>query len=245
MKITLLGTGSPEANPPLFTKQRGPERLRPAVLIESDQAKILLDCGPDIRKQLVTNDVDRIDAVFLTHLHFDHIWGIADLDQTHWTGKQMYSLYANQSTIDYLNDKMSWLSKMPALFKPLNVKDLKIDSFNIVHSSKFEMIGFIVYQGDKKIVYAPDIGGLDNAELEKIKNADVLIADGQYILGKYIEDDDHMGGEELIALLKSCDAKKVLLMAFSEYWYKMSAAEAKQKLPANFFIPEDNDVLLL
>lgn len=245
MKITILGTGSPEGNPPIFTQIVEKCRLRPGVLIESDQAQILLDCGPDIRQQLLHNDVSRLDAVFLTHFHFDHIWGIADLDQTHWIKKQMYALYANQSTIDYLQAHMSWLTKIPTLFAPVHVGDLRIDSFTISHSNYLEMTGYIIRYENKKIVYAPDIGGLGINELEKIKDADVLIADGQYILGKYIDDNDHMGGVELVELLLSCNAKQTYLLAFSEYWYKISASQARQKLPESFHIPDDNEVIQL
>jgi ribonuclease BN (tRNA processing enzyme) len=87
------------------------------------------------------------------------------------------------------------------------------------------------------------IKNISDSNLKKCKNADVLIIDGQYILGKYIEDDTHLGGKELIRKIKKFDAKKVYLIAFSEHWYKMSAKDAEKQLPENFNIPDDNIVL--
>ncbi len=245
MKITILGTGSPEGNPVLLSKKSGPNRLRPGLLIEYGEKVILFDTSPDIRQQLIQQKVTKIDAVFLTHSHFDHIWGIADLDQLFWTGKQEYELYANDSTIGYLKKNMSWLRKHPHRVGNIQIGGLQISPFVIKHEDGLEMVGYCIRLGDKKVVYAPDIGGLTKESLDIIKGADVLVADGQYILGKYIEDDSHLGGKELIDLLKKTNSKKVYLVAYSEYWYKKSAKEAMKKLPKTFVIPSDGEVIFL
>ena len=86
MKITLLGTGTSTGVPQIgcsckvcrSTDARD-KRLRTSVLVETEQTRILLDCGPDFRQQILPLDFRRIDAVLLTHEHYDHVGGIDDL----------------------------------------------------------------------------------------------------------------------------------------------------------------------
>ena len=60
-------------------------RLRPSVLLrwrEPGQARervVVIDTGPDFREQALRNGLTRVDAVFYTHSHADHIMGMDDL----------------------------------------------------------------------------------------------------------------------------------------------------------------------
>lgn len=54
-------------------------RTRHGLLIEADGARLLVDTPPELRLQLLREDVRRIDAVFLSHEHADHTHGIDDL----------------------------------------------------------------------------------------------------------------------------------------------------------------------
>jgi phosphoribosyl 1,2-cyclic phosphate phosphodiesterase len=59
-------------------------RRRCSLLIEgrtgnSAPTRIVIDTGCDLREQLLSAEVDRVDAVFYTHEHADHTHGIDDL----------------------------------------------------------------------------------------------------------------------------------------------------------------------
>jgi ribonuclease Z len=77
LKVTLLGTGSP-----------GPsmERFGPSILVEAGKQKLLFDCGRGATQRIEQNKVAfaEVDALFLTHLHSDHVVGIPDLRLTGW-----------------------------------------------------------------------------------------------------------------------------------------------------------------
>ena len=47
--------------------------------METEQTRLLIDCGPDFRQQILPLEFRKIDAVLLTHIHYDHVGGIDDL----------------------------------------------------------------------------------------------------------------------------------------------------------------------
>ena len=54
-------------------------RLRCSALIEHGNQHLLIDVGPDFRFQALKFKIFRLDAVFITHSHADHLHGIDDL----------------------------------------------------------------------------------------------------------------------------------------------------------------------
>jgi ribonuclease Z len=73
LKITFLGTGAGGS----FVADRGGA----AVMIEHSDTVILVDCGPGADRRISLAGVQYldIDAIFITHLHYDHVIGIPEL----------------------------------------------------------------------------------------------------------------------------------------------------------------------
>jgi len=76
-KVTLLGTGAPVPSM---------ERFGPSILVEAGGQKLLFDCGRGAAQRLwqLKIPLGKINALFLTHLHSDHIVGIPDVWLTGW-----------------------------------------------------------------------------------------------------------------------------------------------------------------
>src|SRR5690242_2557409 len=72
IKVTLLGTGAPVPSV---------ERFGPAILVEAGGQKLLFDCGRGAAQRVwqLKIPLGKIDRLFLTHLHSDHVVGIPDL----------------------------------------------------------------------------------------------------------------------------------------------------------------------
>jgi len=86
MKLTFLGTGTSTGNPQLLcsctvcaSNDPKDNRLRTSVYIEADDTCILVDCGPDFRQQALREHIRQIDALLITHEHYDHVGGMDDL----------------------------------------------------------------------------------------------------------------------------------------------------------------------
>jgi len=77
MRVHLLGTGGPELTP---------DRQGIATLIETPDDLLLIDAGRGVMQRLYEQRINpkRVTRIFLTHLHSDHIAGLADLWMTPW-----------------------------------------------------------------------------------------------------------------------------------------------------------------
>src|SRR3954447_5944590 len=106
--LTVLGSGTSMGVPTVgcdceVCRSTDPHdrRTRPSIMIEWDGHRILIDTTPDFREQALREHINRIDAVFYTHGHADHILGLDDLRPLTFpriTGGPKVPLYANSAT---------------------------------------------------------------------------------------------------------------------------------------------------
>ena len=80
MKITFLGTGTSQGipvigsnHPVCLSKDPKDKRLRTSALLQWDDKSIAIDCGPDFRMQMINSECNKLDAIFFTHEHNDHV----------------------------------------------------------------------------------------------------------------------------------------------------------------------------
>src|SRR5271157_144847 len=92
-QFTFLGTGTSMGVPTLgcdcavcASADPRDRRLRPSVLVRwrepggsGRERVVVIDTGPDFREQALRAGLTRVDAVFYTHSHADHILGMDDL----------------------------------------------------------------------------------------------------------------------------------------------------------------------
>lgn len=94
-------------------------RRRCSLLIEKfaggspEPTRVLIDTGPDVREQLLTAAVDRLDAVFYTHDHADHTHGIDDLRALALLSRKRVDVYCNSATRRRLFEAFSYCFVSP------------------------------------------------------------------------------------------------------------------------------------
>ncbi|MDH3307398.1 MAG: MBL fold metallo-hydrolase [Acidimicrobiia bacterium] len=93
MRLSLLGTGGPRPDS---------NRQGPATLVEAGGLRLLFDAGRGVATQLARVGIapEELDAVFLTHHHFDHMGGLGDLLMAAWNRgfRQRLPVYGPRGT---------------------------------------------------------------------------------------------------------------------------------------------------
>ena len=188
MKLTFLGTGTSTGVPELGCKcevctSADPRdaRLRCSALLTAGDTNILIDCGPDFRAQMLRADVARLDALLLTHKHYDHTAGIDDLRP--YSSFKTFPIYANDDTASQVRSMFPYCFcevKYPGVpnielrsiedMKPFSVGGIDIVPIRVFHG-KLPIVGYRF----GKLAYITDMSRIEPAELEKLKGVEVLV----------------------------------------------------------------------
>jgi len=189
-------------------------RTRSGALITTGSRNLLIDTSPDLRAQLIREEVSDIDGIFMTHWHFDHFGGIGELEY--------YVKLVRQNPLDlYLPP--SAVSQFEAAFPDL------ADIFNTIpwqFGSKYsfgeltltplparhgiETAGFLVESPGTRLAYFPDTAGLDSEVKLELKKLDWFICDATFTGDNWFPD-SHMSIDQAINLGRDIDAKTTVL----------------------------------
>jgi len=125
VKITLLGTGTSQGVPMIgcncqvcLSKDKKDKRLRSSVLIEHNNTTVVIDAGPDFRYQMLRAGVKNLDAVLLTHEHYDHVAGLDDIRAFNRIRKRPMDVYAEKRVLTRVEHELDYAfgdRKLPGL----------------------------------------------------------------------------------------------------------------------------------
>ncbi len=88
-------------------------RSRASILIEADDARIVVDTGPDFREQFLAAGSGRIDGVIYTHAHADHVHGIDDLRAINSQMKRQIPAYGYTECLDEVARRFAYVFADP------------------------------------------------------------------------------------------------------------------------------------
>ena len=161
-------------------------RTRCSALISKGNNNILIDTSPDLRIQLLKNNIKSISSVLYTHKHADQTHGINDLRVFFLKNKKKINIYADKITLSYLRKNFSYFFKnghgYPAILKAnriqynfsLGIKNESITFEPIkVKHGKIDSTGYIFNDS----AYISDCNKLSKANKIKLKNLKYFIID--------------------------------------------------------------------
>ncbi|MGI8931304.1 MAG: MBL fold metallo-hydrolase [Sphingomicrobium sp.] len=193
MKVRILGCGTSSGVPRIGNdwgtcdpQEPRNRRTRSAILIESDDARLLIDCGPDMREQLLAEGTGRVDRVIVTHDHADHCHGIDDLRVVAQNLGGPVSLYARAGTLTRLQRRFAYAFEgtplYPAVLDPVAI-DGPIDfggarlSFVDQPHGGITSLGIRADEGPRSLGYAIDFHAMTPDMASLYGGVDVWICD--------------------------------------------------------------------
>lgn len=248
MKITLLGTGTSQGVPVIgcecevcVSTDRRDKRLRTAALVEADDHVLAIDAGPDFRQQMLRENVQKLDAVLLTHEHTDHMIGLDDVRPFNFRYRRSMPIYATRPVQKELRDRFAYaFAERPypgapsyelrtiSKEEPFSVNGMEIQPVEVIHG-RLPVLGFrfgaFTYITDAKTI-APE-------ELEKIRGTEVLVLNALHHQEHY----SHLNLEQALALIRELRPRQAWLTHISHH---MGLHEKiNQQLPENVALAYD------
>jgi phosphoribosyl 1,2-cyclic phosphate phosphodiesterase len=194
MKFVLLGSGTSTGVPRVGNdwgecdpNEPRNRRSRVSILIENDaKQRVLIDTSTDLRNQLLSNSVDKVDAVLWTHDHADHCHGIDDLRVMRYDRSNPLPGFASKLTCGNLRRRFDYIFEgqhgYPTLIELREVDQVRLvagfslSSVEMPHGPT-QSTGFRLEADGKSIVYATDFSEITKSMLSCFEDADILVCD--------------------------------------------------------------------
>lgn len=193
MKVTILGCGSSTGVPHLACgwgqcdpNNQKNRRTRSSILVEHNGITALIDTSPDLREQLFRLEkMPTIDAVFLSHAHFDHAFGLGELRPVFY-GRNV-PLFARQDVLEYIKSVFLYLFESDIdIYRPVLTgcricKDMRIcKDGQVLAINAFDMShGYSNSTGFRidNFAYTTDVVSFPQESFEQLYGLDVWIVD--------------------------------------------------------------------
>jgi len=253
LKVTFLGTGTSQGIPVIgcthevcLSDDLKDKRLRSSVLLEWNNVKYVIDCGPDFRQQLIRAKVNRLDGILFTHFHADHTAGLDDTRPfTQRYGK--LPIYGKKEVIKNLTKRFDYIFETRNKYygapdlginiidnRPFKLGGLEVTPIKVEHG-KLNIFGFRILN----FAYITDAKRISTEEKKKFENLDILVVNAL----RKEPHPTHFNLQESLELITEVKPKKAFLTHIS---HRLGFHEVVSKtLPENVFLAYDGLEIVL
>jgi len=210
LKLTVLGCNGP------YPKAGG---ACSGYLLEDEDTKILIDCGNGVLSKLFAHcdDLNKLDAIFISHLHPDHMSDLMILRYAVFIKKMFKKL--NKSIPIYLpanpveeyeriqyND--SFTQNIINDATEINVKGIKITFKKTNHPVECYAMAF--EKAGKKFVYSADTRYF-NELINFAEGSDLFLCEANILHKDMTEHVPHLSGKQAAEIALNAKVKKTIL----------------------------------
>jgi phosphoribosyl 1,2-cyclic phosphate phosphodiesterase len=210
-------------------------RTRCSVVLGLPEGNLLVDTTPDLRMQLLREQIGMIHAVAYTHDHADHLFGLDDLRVfAHYLGRDLPIFCTEEverrirRAFDYAFDPVARAypaGGVPRLvFRrigegPLEVLGAQVVPVPLKHG-RFDVLGYRV----GNVAYCTDVNGIPEQSMSLLAGLDVLVLDAL----RRRPHATHFSLEEAIAVAEQIGARRTL---FTHMCHDLEHATTNDELP--------------
>ena len=250
MKLTFLGTGTSCGVPTIGCQCRTctssdphDKRLRCSVLLETEQTRLLIDCGPDFRQQIMPHPFRRIDGILITHAHYDHMGGMDDIRPYCQFGE--INVYADPIAREGMLQMLPYCFAehrypgVPAIqlheilpHIPFTIGDMEIVPFQVMHHD-LPILGYRI----GSLAYITDMKTIAEEEIPYILGCDTLVVNALREKPHH----SHQTLSEAVRFAQRIGARQTWLIHCSHDIGRH--AEVNASLPANIQLAYDGQVV--
>ncbi len=152
-------------------------------MIETEGKRIIIDCGPDFRQQMLREHIRSIDAILITHAHKDHIGGLDDVRAFNYILQRPADVFASREVQKAIKGEFSYAfgeDKYPGVpeiklhlieNKMFDLSGLAILPIEALHFKDHFVFGFRI--GD--LTYITDAVDIPEKEIKKIEGSKLIV----------------------------------------------------------------------
>lgn len=256
MRLTFLGTGTSCGVPTIGCRcytctstDPHDKRLRCSALVETAETRLLIDCGPDFRQQIMNHPFRRIDGILITHAHYDHMGGMDDIRPYCQFGE--INVYADPLA------RQGMLQMLPYCFaehrypgvpaiqlheirphEPFRIGDVDIMPFQVMHHD-LPILGYRLTSADADLTYITDMKTIDAAELNYLSGTRMLVVNALRKKPHH----SHQTVDEAVSFARQIGAPQTWLIHSSHDIGRH--AEVNAQLPSDIQLAYDGQVIEL
>ena len=222
MKLTFLGTGTSCGVPVIgcqceVCQSADPhdQRTRCSVLVETDETRLLIDCGPDFRQQILPMPFRKIDGILITHSHYGHVGGMDDIRPYCQFGE--INVYADPVARKGMLEMLPYCFAenrypgVPAIglheihkHEPFRIGNLDIMPIEVMHG-KLPILGYRI----GKLAYITDMKTIEESEYPYLEGTELLVVNALRFTKPH---HSHQLVDDALAFAHRVGAKQTLLI---------------------------------